>query len=112
MVRKHYPSPWWMVKWGVDKTAAVVNVDDLVQLDLAQGDIHLHIGEGAAEGVGIVADGVGAVSYTHLVLPNGQIVDDSTGLVETLEAIKPAYDEAVKNGDPVGICLLYTSRCV
>ena len=37
------------------------------------------------------------------VLPNGQIVDDSTGLVETLEAIKPAYDEAVKNGDPVGI---------
>ena len=36
-------------------------------------------------------------------LPNGQIVDDSTGLVETLEAIKPAYDEAVKNGDPVGI---------
>ena len=37
------------------------------------------------------------------VLPNGQIVDDSTGLVETLEAIKPAYDEAVRNGDPVGI---------
>ncbi len=37
------------------------------------------------------------------VLPNGQIVDDSTGLVETLEAIKPAYDEAVANGDPVGI---------
>ena len=37
------------------------------------------------------------------VLPNGQIVDESTGLVETLEAIKPAYDEAVKNGDPVGI---------
>ena len=36
-------------------------------------------------------------------LPNGQIVDNSTGLVETLEAIKPAYDEAVKNGDPVGI---------
>ena len=37
------------------------------------------------------------------VLPNGQIVDDSTGLVETLEAIKPAYDEAVQNGDPVGL---------
>ncbi len=37
------------------------------------------------------------------VLPNGQIVDDSTGLVETLEAIKPAYDAAVTNGDPVGI---------
>ena len=37
------------------------------------------------------------------VLPNGQIVVDSTGPVETLEAIKPAYDEAVKNGDPVGI---------
>ena len=37
------------------------------------------------------------------VLPNGQIVDDSTGLVETLEAIRPAYDEAVRNGDPVGL---------
>ena len=37
------------------------------------------------------------------VLPNGQIVDESTGLVETLEAIKPAYDEAVRSGDPVGI---------
>ena len=28
------------------------------------------------------------------VLPNGQIVDGSTGLVETLEAIKPYYDAA------------------
>ena len=37
------------------------------------------------------------------VLPNGQIVDDSTGLVETLEAVKPYYDEAVRNGDPVGL---------
>lgn len=37
------------------------------------------------------------------VLPNGQIVDGSTGLVETLEAIKPYYDEAVANGDPVGL---------
>ncbi len=36
-------------------------------------------------------------------MPNGQIVDESTGLVETLEAIKPAYDEAVRSGDPVGI---------
>ena len=37
------------------------------------------------------------------VLPNGQIVDGSTGLVETLEAIKPAYDTAVAAGNPVGI---------
>jgi len=37
------------------------------------------------------------------VLPNGQIVGPETGLVETLEAIKPYYDEAVKNGDPVGL---------
>ena len=37
------------------------------------------------------------------VLPNGQIVDESTGLVETLEAIKPVYDAAVAAGDPVGI---------
>lgn len=37
------------------------------------------------------------------VLPNGQIVDDSTGLVETLEAVKPYYDAALKAGKPVGI---------
>ena len=36
-------------------------------------------------------------------LPNGQIVDASTGLVETLEAIKPYYDEAVAEGKPVGL---------
>ena len=37
------------------------------------------------------------------VLPNGQIVDDSTGLVETLDAVKPYYDEAVAAGKPVGL---------
>ena len=37
------------------------------------------------------------------VLPNGQIVGPETGLVETLEAVKPYYDEAVENGDPVGL---------
>ncbi len=37
------------------------------------------------------------------VLPNGQIVDESTGLVETLEAVKPYYDEAVAAGQPVGL---------
>ena len=37
------------------------------------------------------------------VLPNGQIVDGSTGLVETLEAVKPYYDEAVAAGKPVGL---------
>lgn len=37
------------------------------------------------------------------VLPNGQIVDESTGLVETLEAIKPKYEQALKEGHPVGI---------
>ncbi|MBQ0037039.1 MAG: selenium-dependent xanthine dehydrogenase [Clostridiales bacterium] len=36
-------------------------------------------------------------------LPNGQIVDESTGLVETLEAIKPVYDAAVAAGEPVGL---------
>ena len=36
-------------------------------------------------------------------LPNGQIVGPEAGLVETLEAIKPYYDEAVKNGEPVGL---------
>lgn len=37
------------------------------------------------------------------VLPNGQIVDDSTGLVETLEAVKEEYDAAMEAGKPVGI---------
>ncbi|MEE1087096.1 MAG: selenium-dependent xanthine dehydrogenase [Schaedlerella sp.] len=37
------------------------------------------------------------------VLPNGQIVDNSTGLVETLEAIKDEYDAAVAAGKPVGL---------
>lgn len=37
------------------------------------------------------------------VLPNGQIVDESTGLVETLEAIKEDYDAALASGKPVGI---------
>ncbi len=39
----------------------------------------------------------------HGVLPNGQIVDESTGLVETLEAVKPYYDEAIAAGKPVGL---------
>ena len=37
------------------------------------------------------------------VLPNGQIVDESTGLVETLEAVKPHYDAALAAGKPVGL---------
>ncbi len=37
------------------------------------------------------------------VLPNGQIVDDSTGLVETLEAVREEYEAAVARGDPVGL---------
>ncbi len=37
------------------------------------------------------------------VLPNGQIVDESTGLVETLEAIKPDFDAAIAAGQPVGL---------
>lgn len=36
-------------------------------------------------------------------LPNGQIVDNSTGLVETLEAVKKKYDVALEEGKPVGI---------
>ena len=36
-------------------------------------------------------------------LPNGQIVDASTGLVETLDAVKPYYDRAMAEGKPVGI---------
>lgn len=37
------------------------------------------------------------------VLPNGQIVDESTGLVETLEAVKEQYDAALAAGKPVGL---------
>ena len=36
-------------------------------------------------------------------LPNGQIVDDSTGLVETLEAVQPKYEAALAAGKAVGI---------
>ena len=37
------------------------------------------------------------------VLPNGQIVDESTGLVETLQAVKEEYEAALAAGKPVGI---------
>ena len=37
------------------------------------------------------------------VLPNGQIVDESTGLVETLEAVKEEYDAALAAGKAVGL---------
>ena len=37
------------------------------------------------------------------VLPNGQIVDESTGLVETLGAVKEEYEAALAAGKPVGI---------
>ena len=37
------------------------------------------------------------------VLPNGQIVDDSTGLVETLEEVKEEYEESLAAGKPVGL---------
>ena len=52
------------------------------------------------------------------VLPNGQIVGPETGLVETLEAVKPYYDEgkyvglacAMKNAG-VGVGIPDTGRC-
>ena len=37
------------------------------------------------------------------VLPNGQIVDESTGLAETLEAVKEEYDAAMAAGKLVGL---------
>ena len=37
------------------------------------------------------------------VLPNGQIAGPETGLVETLEAVKPYYDAAIAAGAPVGL---------
>ena len=36
-------------------------------------------------------------------LPNGQIVGPETGLLETLDAVKPQYDAAVAAGKPVGL---------
>ena len=36
-------------------------------------------------------------------LPNGQIIGPETGLVETLDAVKPYYEEAVREGKPVGL---------
>lgn len=52
------------------------------------------------------------------VLPNGQIADDSTALVETLEAVKPTYDAhpyvgiacAMKNAG-LGVGIPDTGRC-
>ena len=50
------------------------------------------------------------------VLPNGQIVDNSTGLVETLEAVKEEYDAAVASGKAVGLaesagCHVHSCPC-
>lgn len=46
------------------------------------------------------------------VLPNGQIVDESTGLIETLEVVKEDYDAAMAAGKPVGIGLCHEKcRC-
>ena len=44
------------------------------------------------------------------VLPNGQIVDDSTGLVETLEAVKEDYDAAM-SGRKTGRNRLCDEKC-
>ena len=60
----------------------------------------------------MMADKVGITSweirYRNAIrpgetLPNGQIVDNSTGLVETLEAVKEKYNAALEAGKPVGI---------
>ncbi len=40
--------------------------------------------------------------YVRVRLPNGQIVDNSTGLVETLEAVKKKYDAALEEGKTGG----------
>lgn len=52
------------------------------------------------------------------VLPNGQIADDSTALVETLEAVKPYYDAHPKAGiacamknSGLGVGIPDTGRC-
>jgi selenium-dependent xanthine dehydrogenase len=52
------------------------------------------------------------------VLPNGQIADDSTALIETLEAIKPEYDKNPKAGiacalknSGLGVGIPDTGRC-
>ncbi len=59
-----------------------------------------------------MADKVGIshweIRYRNAIRPgeelaNGQIVDEATALVETLEKVKPYWDEAEANGDPVGI---------
>ena len=42
----------------VDELAAVVDVHDVQQLDFAHRDIDFDLGECAAEGIGVVADGV------------------------------------------------------
>ena len=46
-------------KGGVDEISAVVDVDDVLERDLAHRDIDLDVGKGAAKRIGVVADGVG-----------------------------------------------------
>ena len=46
---------------GVDEAAAVMDIDDAFQRYLAHGNVYLHLREGAAEGIGVGADGGGAL---------------------------------------------------
>ena len=56
---------------GVDKLAAVMHVDDIQQLILAQGDIYLHLCYGGAEGIGIGADGIGGFAGHIFIVLHG-----------------------------------------
>ena len=54
-------------------------------------------------GITACGNGDNAANPSGRSASEGQIVDASTGLVETLEAVKEDYDAAMTAGKPVGI---------
>ena len=87
----------------VDDGARVVDVHDVQELHLAQGDIHLHLGEGAAEGVGVGLNLGGALGGD--VLAVGQAVQGLGGQLaqgHQHPAVGDADNVAVHNVQVVG----------
>lgn len=83
-------------KLRVDELAAVVHVDELQQLHLAQGDVDLDLRERAAEGIGVVLDLVSR--FRRQMLGVRQAVERLRGkLAERHQhtAVRPADDPAV-----------------
>ena len=92
-------------KGGVDEVSAVVDIDDVLERDLAHRDIDLDLGKGAAEGVGIVANGKGRLGGDVLGI-RGVVLCGHRKFLERHEhrAVAAADDVSVDNIH-VGNCL-------